>query len=339
MKIHYFQRYHSKENVVTANSMLLLSRLYTYSSVKFYKFLKTSIFPGVDIELTTSLQEKSEGSVPDATISQDSFKIVIETKLYDQFSSEQLERHTKAFGSQMHKVLLSLSKNGIPDHVKTKLDEFLSKENAKKQTSKILHKHLTFESLINEVREVLDDRDYEMLDVLEDFSDFCYDEKLIPDAWKWLRVRAVGTTVEANRELNLYYDSAYSRGLSGFDFLGLYKDKSVRAVGRVVARISAVVSDGEVVFGGEINKLTDDIKDRIKKAIIDAEQYGYDLANVPHVYFVVDNFYETNFEKQSKGGLWGQRTFNLEKEIGKNLINKSTTAEKIASLLNGKTWE
>lgn len=34
MKIHYFQRYHEKENVATANTMLLLSRLYSYSSDK-----------------------------------------------------------------------------------------------------------------------------------------------------------------------------------------------------------------------------------------------------------------------------------------------------------------
>ena len=31
MQIHYFQRYHSKENVDTSNTMLMLSRLYTYN--------------------------------------------------------------------------------------------------------------------------------------------------------------------------------------------------------------------------------------------------------------------------------------------------------------------
>ena len=39
MKLHYFQRYHSKENVVTANTMLLLSRLYSYDTNKFFRFL------------------------------------------------------------------------------------------------------------------------------------------------------------------------------------------------------------------------------------------------------------------------------------------------------------
>ena len=40
MKIHYFQRYHTKENVSTANTMLLLSRLYQYSPDRFFLFLK-----------------------------------------------------------------------------------------------------------------------------------------------------------------------------------------------------------------------------------------------------------------------------------------------------------
>lgn len=37
MRIHYFQRYHEKENVATANTMLLSSRLYQHSSDKFFQ--------------------------------------------------------------------------------------------------------------------------------------------------------------------------------------------------------------------------------------------------------------------------------------------------------------
>ena len=36
MQIHYFQRYHSKENVDTSNTMLMLSRLYNYNADKFF---------------------------------------------------------------------------------------------------------------------------------------------------------------------------------------------------------------------------------------------------------------------------------------------------------------
>ena len=50
MKIHYFQRYHKGEDVATANTMLLLSRLYSYSSGKFFQFLKEQYFGDVVFE-------------------------------------------------------------------------------------------------------------------------------------------------------------------------------------------------------------------------------------------------------------------------------------------------
>lgn len=91
MKLHYFQRYHTKENVATANTMLLLSRLYYYSTTKFFQFLKSEYFlDAFEPEIVFRLQEKNLDSVPDATITQESFKIVIETKLSDWFYEEQL---------------------------------------------------------------------------------------------------------------------------------------------------------------------------------------------------------------------------------------------------------
>ncbi len=43
MQIHYFQRYHSKENVDTSNTMLMLSRLYNYNADKFFAMLNALI--------------------------------------------------------------------------------------------------------------------------------------------------------------------------------------------------------------------------------------------------------------------------------------------------------
>ena len=110
MKIHYFQRYHEKENVATANTMLLLSRLYSYSSDKFFRFLKSEYFSdSFNPEIIFTLQEKSVDSIPDATITQESFKIVVETKMSDWFYSEQLMRHLKSFGDEKYKVIITLA--------------------------------------------------------------------------------------------------------------------------------------------------------------------------------------------------------------------------------------
>ncbi|GIO41392.1 hypothetical protein J41TS4_11500 [Paenibacillus apis] len=55
MKIHFFQRYHSKENVDTANAMLLISRLYSYSPAKFFTFLEEVLPENASVELLFNL--------------------------------------------------------------------------------------------------------------------------------------------------------------------------------------------------------------------------------------------------------------------------------------------
>jgi len=173
MKIHYFQRYHGKENVVTANAMLLLSRLYSYSSDKFFRFLKEYIFPdNFEAELQFTLQEKSNESVPDATISQPSFKVAVETKLYGQFTADQLQRHLKTFSSENYKVLITLDPKELSKKVEKAFTDYLEKYNTDTKQH-ICHKHLTFERLVHNVKSVLDANDYDMLEVLEDFEEFC----------------------------------------------------------------------------------------------------------------------------------------------------------------------
>lgn len=68
MKIHYFQRYHTKENVSTANTMLLLSRLYQYSPDRFFLFLKQLCYPdsadSFEPEIAFEIQEKTRTASP-----------------------------------------------------------------------------------------------------------------------------------------------------------------------------------------------------------------------------------------------------------------------------------
>jgi hypothetical protein len=234
MKIHYFQRYHEKENVATANTMLLLSRLYSYSSDKFFRFLKSEYFAdSFEPELVFALQEKSVDSIPDATITQEGFKIVVETKLTDWFYSDQLMRHLKSFGDEKNKVMITLASELMSEEKLVDFENQLKEYNAT-QTYPVIHINTTFEMMANAIREVIDDRDYEMQDVLEDYLNYCYKDGLIPvsDSWKYLRMQLAGTTIEFNIGNNIYYDKA-ERGFRAHDYLGLYKQKSVRAIGKI----------------------------------------------------------------------------------------------------------
>ncbi len=193
MKIHYFQRYHEKENVATANTMLLLSRLYSYSSAKFFRLLKSEyFFDSFEPEIVFTLQERSKDSIPDATITQESFKIVVETKMYDWFYDDQLKRHLESFGDEKYKVMITLAPELMDKDKKERFDNELKKYN-EQLNQPIAHINTTFEKLANAVADVLDDRDYEMQDVLEDYQNYCYKDELIPvsDSWKYMRVISV----------------------------------------------------------------------------------------------------------------------------------------------------
>ena len=336
MKIHYFQRYHGKENVATANTMLLLSRLYSYSPDKFFRFLKSEFFSdSFNPEIVFTLQEKSVASVPDATITQQSFKIVVETKLSDWFYEEQLFRHLDSFNNEQYKIMITLAPELMEENKKLDFEEKLKKYNEKQQHP-VFHINTTFEKMANAISYVLDDRDYDMQDVLDDYLNYCYTDGLIPvsDAWKYMRVQLAGTTFNFNVSSGVYYDDA-DHGFRAHDILGLYKNKSVRAIGKIVARITAVETESGMKYNAEFGELNDERKETINKAIVDAISYGYDLKTVEHRYFFVDKFYETDFEKSTPRAPMGTRVFDLTQILKTEDIPE---IEELAQRLKNESW-
>ena len=333
MKIHYFQRYHQKENVETANTMLLLNRLYTYSPNKFYSLLKKHFLPqNAEIEMEIDLQKKSKKTIPDAVISQPSFKIVIETKLDGSFDIPQLMGHLEEFDNEKYKVILTLDPKPMKEATKNEFQKELYKYN-ETHHSNISHCNTTFEEIVKSVQSVIDERDYDMQDVLQDFSEYCYSEGLIPDAWKRMRVQLAGTTLQINKKLNLYYDNVDIK-FSEHDYLGLYNQKSVRAIGKVLAIVINKYENEEWIYTVEKGVLTEDIKNRIIEAREDAKNYGYDMSNTR--YFIVDEFYETDFKKNTPYAPRGSRVFDLTELLN---TEKLPDVKVIADELREVTWE
>ena len=336
MKIHYFQRYHAKENVATANTMLLLSRLYQYSSDKFFRFLKSEFFSdSFEPEIVFNLQEKSVDSIPDATITQESFKIVVETKMSDWFYSEQLMKHLNSFSDEKYKVMITLAPELMAED-KMKIFEQQLKEYNSTQSMPVIHINTTFEGIANAIQDVIDDRDYEMQEVLDDYLNYCYNDGLITvsDSWKFMRMQLAGTTLDFNVSEDIYYDNA-ERGFRAHDYLSLYKNKSVRAVGKVCARITAVEVEGDIQYEAEYGELTEERKSKIHKAIADGIEHGYDLKSIKHRYFFVDKFHETDFKKITPRAPMGTRIFDLTQILETEQL--PSTSE-IAELLKNKTW-
>lgn len=336
MKIHYFQRYHAKENVATANTMLLLSRLYQYSSDKFFRFLKSEFFSdSFEPEIVFNLQEKSVDSIPDATITQESFKIVVETKMSDWFYSEQLMRHLNSFGDEKYKVMITLAPEIMAEDKKKNFEQQLKEYNSA-QSKPVIHINTTFEGIANAIQEVIDDRDYEMQEVLDDYLNYCYNDGLIAvsDSWKFMRMQLAGITLDFNVSQDIYYDNA-DRGFRAHDYLSLYKNKSVRAVGKISARITAVDTDNGMQYEVEFGELTEERKQKIADAIIDGVQHGYDIKSRKHRYFFVEKFYETDFKKITPRAPMGTRVFDLTQVLETGNLPET---QEIAELLKSKTW-
>ncbi len=142
---------------------------------------------------------------------------------------------------------------------KKKIFEQQLKEYNSAQSKPVIHINTTFEGIANAIQEVIDDRDYEMQEVLDDYLNYCYNDGLIAvsDSWKFMRMQLAGTTLDFNVSQDIYYDNA-DRGFRAHDYLSLYKNKSVRAVGKISARITAVDTDNGMQYEVEFGELTED---------------------------------------------------------------------------------
>ena len=85
--------------------------------------------------------------------------------------------------------------------------------------------------------------------------------------------------------------------------------------------------------GNDITTLTKEEYDRVKNTIENTDYY--DLRHGTK-FFLVDDFYKTNYKKTSFSSIRTKKYFWLDDVEG---FKESMTAEQIAKLLDGKTWE
>ena len=69
---------------------------------------------------------KERKSIPDATITQSSFKIVVETKFTNCFKRDQLIKHLTTFKNEEYKVLITLSPKLMSSMQKKTIDKAIT---------------------------------------------------------------------------------------------------------------------------------------------------------------------------------------------------------------------
>jgi hypothetical protein len=334
-QIHYFQRYSQRENVVTNNTLLLFNRLYNSSILKFKNFLYGLSEVEIEIGLRITQQQKAKDSIPDGFIEQTSLRIVIETKLSNQFNPTQLKNHLKAFNNEEQQFLLCIGTSLPEANLNKEIIEYVSNFN-KSNNKNIKLVFTTFKNIISQFSKSINDFDLELKALIEDFQDFCISENLISKDNLIMRMPLSGKSFEVNLKSSLYFDPA-ERGYSQHSFIGLYKEKAIRAIGRLENIIIADLIGDKLQIKESTNEITTEHEQKLRNSVVLAHEInGWNIAQ-GHKFYIVDKFIEIEFKKESPRAPFGTRYFDLNEFISN--LNPTSDLEFIATELNGRVWQ
>ena len=332
--LHYFQRYNQKENWVTNSVLLLLSRLYQYDRSKFENSM-TELFSeekiGFDIGVKFYQQEKGTGSVVDGVIIQDSLKIVIETKLEDNFSVDQLQKHLETLnGNHSQKILLALSKGKIRPEDKAKVHELLNDTKYKA----VKFASTTYEEIYRCISNNLSDFDTQMREILDDYLKLCEEAGLTNIKQTTMLAFTAGASLPENLKYNIYYDPSDRKHRFEFKYIGLYANKAIVAVGELQNIISCDYISGKLVGteGCDIQVLSQSEYDRIVQTIENTDYYNLRKGSK---FFLVDYFHTTDYKKITMGPIRAKKYFWLHDLEG---FKMGMSSNELATFLEGKGW-
>lgn len=328
-KVHHFQRYSSLENTVTNNTLQLFARIYAYAPQRAAEFINRLVDADVPIEIGLEIkqQERADDSVPDGEIIQRSFKILIETKVHATPTLRQLCRHAKGFDTEAVKVLLLLTKSPLAEN------EAVFTEELGAHYPDVVFKAVTFDGVLRALEGLFQEYEYQMVELVEDYVEYCWDSGLVDRSQYLLRIVPCGKSLNINLRHGIYFHPS-DRGYTPHKFTGVYKDKRVHAIWENDYVVNVTYANGELTkvpaFG---SRETDEYDAKIIQIIDDArEECGYEIAK-GHRFFCGQKF-RTDFAKASRGGIMGSRYFDTAEVVG-----EFEDVEDLALKLKGRVWE
>jgi hypothetical protein len=162
-------------------------------------------------------------------------------------------------------------------------------------------------------------------------------ESAIDDGSRTMLAFATGDSMQDNLTYNIYYDPADRTHSKPFQYIGLYADMGIVAVGKVIKIVTCDYADEKLfgTLGYDISTLTPDEYNRIKLTIENTKAYEDELDSGLR-FFLVDKFCATSYLKTSSYAIRSKRYFWLDEIDG---FKQGMSSENLAQFLNGKTWE
>lgn len=327
--ISLFSGYSQPENRTTNYCLLVLKMLYEESPRLLAQVLSALLGENIGGQVGVSFtqQVKKTDSIPDGLIVQKPITIFVETKHFDWFYDAQLESHLKSLDSSSSglMVLLALGNfDATPNETRFADIAALCR---KQYEGRIAFVAATFEDFLNALR--IPSLPKTLADVVSDLRAYLDESSLLSSWVDWLDVVNCTGTSEDVLQSNVYMcptkGAAYSHDRCAF--FGMYKDKRVARVAEILAVVDVESSSLAAILWknapGECAVL------RSRAIEVALARRADDL---PARVFLLGNLFETDFRKDSRGGMMGSKQyFNVARF-------RATTAQELASALSGKTW-
>jgi hypothetical protein len=326
--ISLFTGYAQQENRTTNYCLLILKMLYEENPKFLAEVLATLIGEdaGERIGVRFRQQERSSLSVPDGVILQPELRVYIETKTFDWFYDEQLERHLDELNatSPGFKVLIALGRFDDDSPQRFAKIETIARE---KYQGSIAFARVSFEDLAEALRLELLPKN--LADAVAEFRAYLDEQDLLP-TWKHLLdvVNCAGIPDDitvGNVYLCPATGGAYRHARC--KYFGMYRNKRVEKI----SIIEAVV-DLEDETKHTVNWRNDSAEARELVSRARAVLHERRPGEYPTRVFLLGDLFDTDFRKDTPGGMLSSKQYFNVSSL--NVDDAKTLAER----LRGRTW-
>ena len=337
-EISLFSGYDQSENRTTNYCLLVLRMLYQ-ENPKLLSIVLPGLFgeqSGIQVGIQFRQQISRGDAVPDGMLSQSAFTIYIETKNSDWFYDEQLERHLVALDAEPQgvKILLALAKfEGEYKSRFTSIEEVCKN----KYQQRIFFTATTFDEFLKSLQSL--PLSVSLSEVVSEFQQYLHGENLLPNWRGYIDIcncaREVDRLIEAETYICPATGGAYSH--QRCEYLGMYWEKGVWRIAKVRGVVDVYPNETpdfewqtEILWNNEANDgLTNEALSDLARQKFRAA-YGQN-ANWDARVFVLGTLYDTEFVKDSPGGMRGKRYLCVG-------IDKSESVAEVAQRLKGAVW-
>jgi len=296
------------------------------------KFLAQVLSTLVDEELGGKIgvqfrqQERKRGSTPDGLIAQPAFTLYLETKNFDWFYDDQLERHLDALAEEDPgiKVLIALS-NFEADGVArfSRIRNLCSS----KHKGAIIFEQVSFEDFAEALR--VEHLPKNLADAVSDFRAYLDEQNLLPSWTRWLDVVNCAGIPADILKANVYLCPAtggpYNHGRC--KYFGMYRNKRVEKVALIEAVVDLRDASDSALKWKNIDVDDATLLERARSSLSSRRPGQY-----PTRVFLLGPLHDTDFVKDSPGGMQASKQYFEVHALGvKN-------ADELAGALRSKTW-